>query len=108
MKTILFVPVLALLLSTALAQDVAPVPEPPPLPEPMQSGEPMEPEVTITESEKGTIHQYSHNGRVYMVKIVPDAGPPYYLLDSNGDGTLDVLEDDPTNVAVPQWVIFSW
>ena len=49
------------------------------------------------------------NGKLYMIKIVPDAGPPYYLLDTDGDGNMDVRRSDLEKGAqVPQWVIFSW
>jgi hypothetical protein len=43
-----------------------------------------------------------------MVRIQPPIGPPYYLLDTNGDGTLDTQEDRVWNNAIPQWVLFSW
>jgi len=75
----------------------------------VQSGEVIEPDVTIIEEEDKTIHQYSINGHVYMVKIVPAGGfPPYYLLDLDGDGVLDVRRDGPEDIAVPQWVLFRW
>lgn len=75
----------------------------------VQEGEVVEPEVTIIEQEDKTIHQYSINGHVYMVKIVPAGGfPPYYLLDLDGDGVLDVRRDGPDDIAVPQWVLFRW
>ena len=108
---------LSLLLLPLLAfseDDTAPaaVPEPPDLPPQVESGAVMdpgvEPEVTIVESEKGTEQRYSVHGRVYMVKVIPSAGPPYYLLDTNGDGQLDAREDSVKNIAVPQWVLFSW
>lgn len=75
----------------------------------VQSGEVVEPEVTIVEEEGRTVHQYSVNGHVYMVKIVPAGNfPPYYLLDLDGDGTMDVRRDGPDDIAVPQWVLFRW
>ena len=43
-----------------------------------------------------------------MVRITPRAGPPYYLLDLDGDGELDVEEDDISNISIPQWVLFRW
>lgn len=88
--------------------DPAAVPEPPTPPPQVESGEVLEPEVTIIESDKGTVEQYSVRGRIYMVKITPVVGPAYYLLDNDGDGTMDVREDHPTKIAVPQWVLFSW
>lgn len=83
-------------------------PMPPTLPPQTQSGEALEPEVSIRTTEKETIEEYRIGGKLYMVKIIPDAGPAYYLIDSNGDGELDVREDEITKSAVPQWVLFSW
>ncbi|AKH22205.1 hypothetical protein AAY24_10710 [Sedimenticola thiotaurini] len=92
-----------------LAQESAALPQPPEIPPQVESGEVLEPEVTIIESDKGTTEEYRISGRLYMVKITPVAGPPYYLLDSNGDGVLDVREEArPGNISIPQWVLFSW
>ncbi len=107
-KISLILPILLLLPMALGAVERATVPEPPTLPPQVESGEVLEPEVTIIESDKGTVEQYSLKGRVYMVKINPIAGPSYYLLDSDGDGEMDVREDHPTKIAVPQWVLFSW
>lgn len=79
-----------------------------PLPE-VERGETIEPQVTIIEEEGRTVHEYSVNGHVYMVKIVPEGDyPPYYLLDLDGDGMMDVRRDGPDDIAVPQWVLFRW
>lgn len=82
--------------------------EPPRLPEPQQSGEALEPDVTIVETSKGTVHEYRVNGQLYMVKIVPRTGAPYYMIDTNGDGEMDAREDDVRTVATPQWVLLRW
>ncbi len=87
-------------------------PEPPTLPLPVESGEAIEPDITIIRRGKRLIYEYRLNGQLYMVKIQPDIGPPYYLIDSNGDGNLNVrrsdLERGPNGINVPQWVLFSW
>ena len=80
----------------------------PALPEGLTGDESFEPEVTIIEREDETHYEYRVNGQVYMVKIQPAVGPAYYLLDSDGDGTLDVRENDPRNISVPQWILFRW
>jgi len=72
------------------------------------TGEPVEPEVTIRESGNQTIYEYRVRGQLYMVKIQPQFGPPYFLIDTNGDGTLDQRDSSPTNISIPQWVLFSW
>ena len=85
------------------------VPEPPPLPERMQSGESIEPDVTIVRGEKQTVMEYRVNGQLRAVKVIPDVGPPYYLVDANGDGTLDSQRQSlGGNFLMNQWVIFSW
>ncbi len=112
MKKILLV--LCLLVAAPMAamaaDDSKPIPLPiaPPPPPQVKSGEVLEPEVTIEQTDKGTVHRYSVNGQVYMVKVVPEAGPPYYFIDSDGDGRLDARVDDIHNISVPQWVLFSW
>ncbi|MGZ8245232.1 MAG: DUF2782 domain-containing protein [Methylomagnum sp.] len=86
-----------------------PVPDPPELPPPVQSGEPMEPDVTIIRRGEETIEEYRINDHIYMVKITPVIGPSYYLVDTNGDGNMDVRRsDNEAGMKVPQWVLFSW
>jgi len=93
-----------------VATEYADVPEPPELPDHVESGEVLEPEITITPGKDGgTITEYSVNGNVYKVKITPSFGPPYYLIDKNGDGKMDcktnnIYDDD----CVSEWVLFSW
>ncbi|WP_133512302.1 DUF2782 domain-containing protein [Candidatus Thiosymbion oneisti] len=83
-------------------------PEPPELPPPAYQGETVEPQVTIIETGQDTIYEYRVRGRLYMVKVQPQIGPPYYLLDTTGDGQLDARRDRVWNNALPQWVLFSW
>jgi len=87
-----------------------PVLESPNWSDPVVSGETLEPEITIIPGKDGgTITEYSVNGEVYKVKITPAFGPPYYLIDRNGDGKMDCkvnkIYDD---ICVSQWVLFSW
>ena len=85
------------------------VPEPPELPIPVQSGKTMEPDITIIRRGKKTIQEYRLNGELYKVKIVPDVGPAYYLIDTDGDGNMDVRDSDLNQgLKVPQWLLLSW
>lgn len=103
-------PLLAgLLLGTpALAQEEVPVP--PPLPEsvPADSDQELQPEVTIIKRGKDVIEEYRVGGQLYMVKITPAKGLPYYLVDSDGDGSLETRRNELDNPEVVQWRIFTW
>lgn len=84
--------------------------KPPPLPPKVQD-EQIEPSVTIRDEEKGRVEEYSLNGRVYMVKVTPkDGGVPYYYIDTDGDGTLELDERSRAlNPVQPvQWKIAEW
>jgi hypothetical protein len=69
----------------------------------------LEPEVSIIKRDDAVVHEYRMNGQLYMIKVEPVVGPPYYLFDSNGDGNLDIRrsELDP-GLVVPHWMIFRW
>ena len=82
---------------------------PPPLPPKIQD-EQIEPTVTIREEEDRRIEEYSHNGQVYMVRIVPAVGEPYYFMDLDGDGQLE--RDERSRAFQPvepaMWKIKEW
>ena len=106
-----YLPLLALSLTLAphLAAADPQLPDlaPPPLPGTVPDD--LEPEVTIRSDERGRIEEYRINGQLYMVKVTPAKGPPYYLMDTTGDGELESRrgEIDP-KLLVPRWVIFRW
>ena len=85
------------------------VPPPPEIPPQLENGAPIEPEVTIIRREDAVIEEYRVNGMLYMVKVTPTVGKPYYLIDQDGDGS---METKSTNIyqdpVVPQWILFSW
>ena len=87
----------------------AAVPEPPELPAQIQSGEEMAPDITIIRKGEDTIQEYRRNGKLYMIKITPQVGPAYYMLDTNGDGEMDVKKNDlDKNTRINMWNIFNW
>lgn len=90
-------------------EPLTPVPDPPDLPPQITSGEPMEPDITIIRYHEETIEEYRVNNRVRMVKIKPVFGPVYYLLDTDGDGNMDIRRsDNEAGMKINQWVLFSW
>ena len=101
---------IALNCGTAAAEEIEYVEVPPP-PAHVEHEEPedLQPDVTIIQKEDATVEEYRVNGRLYMVKITPVIGKPYYLVDKNGDGLMeDRMNDLQSEPRVPQWVILSW
>ena len=95
----------------ALAAEETPIllPDQPDLPAPVQSGQPMEPDVTIIRRGEETIEEYRINNQLYRVKITPVIGPSYELVDTNGDGNLEVRQgDNQKGMNINKWVLFSW
>ncbi len=64
----------------------------------------LEPVVTITTRGDDLIEEYRMNGRLYMVKVTPGKGKPYYLIDPEGKGEFRRSELQPS-ISVPTWVI---
>lgn len=64
-----------------------------------------EPEVTITRQAEQTIEEYRVGGKLYMIKITPKHGKPYYLVDDKGDGKFARQESLDSGLRVPRWVI---
>ena len=69
-----------------------------------------EPEVNIREEPTQTIEEFRSAGRPYMIRVTPRGGlPAYYMVDNDGDGTLETRVNSPSNPpATPRWVLFRW
>jgi len=79
-----------------------------PLPPKVQD-EQIEPTVTIREEEDRRIEEYRRNGQVYMVRIVPKVGLPYYYVDTDGDGNLETTPNDGFEPVKPvHWKVKEW
>ncbi len=107
MKRMMFI--LALWPISGWAEDQAPVPEPPDLPLPVESDQTMEPDITIIRKGKNTIQEFRINGQLYMIRVKPDIGPAYYLIDTDGDGNMDVRGSDlDRGLNINQWKLLEW
>ena len=55
------------------------------------------------------IEEFRVNDRVFMIKVTPEKGFSYYLVDTDGDGRLDSRRNalEP-NFLVPQWTLMRW
>lgn len=101
--------------------------EQPDIPAPAKSGKVLAPDKAemnrenseLSETDEGdikivrkgdkSIQEFRRGGRLYMIKVTPDIGPPYYFIDSNGDGTLDTRSSDGNLGAnVNMWKIIEW
>lgn len=81
---------------------------PPPLPDVNKGKHSLEPEVTIIKRKHAVIEEYRVHGILRYVKITPDKGPPYYLIDTTGNGQLDTRSDNLDNPPINQWILFRW
>ena len=78
----------------------------PPPPPPMEADDAIdEPQVTIIKQTEQTIEEFRANGRLYMIKITPKHGVPYYLVDERGDGKFARQESLDSGLRVPRWII---
>lgn len=68
----------------------------------------VEPDITIRQEGESTVYEYRVNGQLYMIRIQPQIGPAYFLVDTDGDGFMDDRRADPRDIRIPQWIIFSW
>lgn len=86
-----------------VAEDDVPIP-------PKIQQEQVDPTVRIIDEEDRMIEEYSANGKVYMVKVTPKKGLPYYYIDTDGDGKLELDPDQRAlNPVQPvYWKITEW
>lgn len=102
---------LCCLAGTAFAGDVPLTPQYKPLPPPPAMDQnaqdsALEPQVTITEKKDVRIEEYRSGGKLYMIKVTPKVGAPYYLIDEQGNGSF-ARQEGPLGpqVSPPRWVI---
>ncbi|MFM2408175.1 MAG: hypothetical protein RL358_917 [Pseudomonadota bacterium] len=107
MRTLTFLLLTSLSLNVLAAQpvpaDLQPLPAAPTAYD--ASNDTDEAEVTITKQRTQMIEEYRAGNRLYMIKITPKIGAPYYLLDDRGDGKFARQESLDSGFRPPQWVI---
>ncbi len=64
-----------------------------------------EAEITIIKQTELTVEEFHASGKLYMIKVTPKVGAPYYLVDQRGDGKFARQESLDTGFRPPQWVI---
>lgn len=85
--------------------NLEPLPPPPAFDAGPDAAADAEPEVTITKKKEQTVEEYRVGGKLYMIKITPKHGEPYYLVDDRGDGKFSRQESLDSGVRPPRWVI---
>ena len=69
----------------------------------------VKPEETTKKYHNRTETEYRIQQNLYMIKTVPDAGSPYYMVDKRGTGELEYRRNmENLDMQVPEWVLFRW
>jgi hypothetical protein len=67
------------------------------------------PDITIIQGADKTIAEYRIHGRLYMIKVTPKKGPPYYMVDTDGDGNLESRRSGLSeDLLIPSWTLLEW
>lgn len=96
----------------AMAEDAKPLPDlqtleelPPPAISNEENAD--EPEITIIKKDGETIEEYRIAGQLYMMKITPANGVPYYLHKEDQDGGW--INNGPVQpMSIPKWTLFRF
>jgi hypothetical protein len=67
-----------------------------------------EPQVTIVKKKNGdTVEEYRIGGQLYMMKITPSHGVPYYMHREDQEGGW--INDGPSQpLSIPKWTLFRF
>jgi hypothetical protein len=114
MRLRLFLSLILLAAAPAFAQDkpanLEPLPEadtqPPPMPQGVDDDD--TPEITITTRGEDRVEEYRIHGALYMIRVTPRIGAPYYLVDAKGDGVFSRFDLANRQLSVPMWVLKRW
>lgn len=81
---------------------------PPPPPPGLSADDANAPQITIKKRGQEKVEEYRVHGKLYMIKVTPAVGKPYYLIDQLGDGTFARKEGLGLDVHPPLWVVHEW
>lgn len=68
----------------------------------------VEPQITIKKKGTDTVEEYRINGQLYMMKITPAHGVPYYLQRQDQEGGWSRTDGPSPPLAIPKWIIFKF
>jgi len=88
--------------------DLEPLPEAMPPPAVTESSPTDTPEITIVKKGETTFEEYRMNGELYMQKVTPADGKPYYLMKQDQEGGWSKYDGPAAPLVIPKWVIFRF
>jgi hypothetical protein len=105
--------ILALLLVSVPVMAADKAPAPPKGSTPVPDGAPTakdfgEPSITIRNKGSERVEEYRLKGKLYMMKVTPPKGKPYFLVDQMGRGEFTRHDGPAAPTLVPQWVIHTF
>lgn len=107
-KTIAFTLPLLVLSGVNLAEEkAAPVPPPPDLPSIGEDIDSMQADVVIRKGKDQVVEEFRVNGELYMVRITPKVGKPYYIRYPDGEKGRQIRKD-LDDINTPFWKLFEW
>ncbi len=65
------------------------------------------PQITVIEKEGDVIEEYRVNGQLYMMKVTPKHGKPYYLHKEDQEGGWRILGPNEP-LSIPKWTLFTF
>lgn len=66
-----------------------------------------EPEITVIEKDGDVIEEYRVNGQLYMMKVTPKHGKPYYMHKEDQEGGWRILGPNEP-LSIPKWTLFTF
>ncbi|NBW61243.1 MAG: DUF2782 domain-containing protein [Methylophilaceae bacterium] len=67
-----------------------------------------EPQVTILKKGDDEVEEYRLHGELYMMKITPSHGVPYYLMREDQDGGWSRMDGPTPPPVIPKWILFRF
>ncbi len=64
-------------------------------------------DVTIHKGKKKVIEEYRINGRLYMIRVIPKIGKPYYIRYSDA-ASGQAIRRELDDISTPFWKLFEW
>jgi len=112
MKTLLKTLIMTTLFyNTSLLAEQTPkkavVPPPPVIPDETTDGQRIKADVVIRKFKDKVVEEYRINGNLYMVKITPKLGKPYYLRYPDGESG-GAIRHELRDINTPYWKLFEW